>query len=316
VEERRTFKIIILSILLHFLLLLLWEGGVKLNFLGEDKKPEAPTQETPIVFDLQQSNQPREVIATPDDAKVVEKQKQADYLSDKNALARNPETDPDKKIGDAFARGDFNSHDLPVPHLPLGQPQPQVQPQPEQKQKKETENKEKPETKEKDKGSGKEKPDLTPEDLLIENSGTAFYREFVLKRPNAMSPGATEQLPGITHNQQESRAEDMGGLSFNTYNWDFAPYLLMLKNQIQKNIFPPVAFSQLGLIDGETLVRFKIYPNGQMRDLVVLKYVGHESLKDTSYKAVEISAPFPQLPKDFPEPFLEITGKFMYMIHR
>ena len=55
-----------------------------------------------------------QVIETPDDAKVVEQQKQANFLSDKNALARNPETNPNLDIGEPFARGIFDSHDLPA----------------------------------------------------------------------------------------------------------------------------------------------------------------------------------------------------------
>jgi hypothetical protein len=70
------------------------------------------------------------------------------------------------------------------------------------------------------------------------------------------------------------------------------------------------------MISGETLLRFKIYPNGQLRDLEILGYEGHESLMRTSSNAVEASAPFPKLPSDFPEPYLEVTGKFMYLIHR
>jgi hypothetical protein len=297
--------VIVLSILLHILLLLVWAGVIKLNLVGFDIIPPEPVKEEPIVFDLQQPQKPKQVIETPDDAKVVEKQTQADYLSDKNALARNPESDPNLKTGEAFSRGDLNTHELPRTQQPIGQPQPPPQPQQqEQKNEEKNEKEEKPD------------PNPNPESLMIENSGTAFIREFVLKRPNPMNPGVTERLPSVRHDQQETRARDMGGLSFNTYDWDFAPYLLMLKRRIQRNIFPPAAFSQLGLISGESLIRFRIYPNGEMRNLEVLGYQGHKSLMETSYKAVEVSAPFPDLPSDFPEPFLEITGKFIYFVRR
>jgi outer membrane biosynthesis protein TonB len=131
-----------------------------------------------------------------------------------------------------------------------------------------------------------------------------------------MKPGVQEQLPTVEHDNQESRALDSGGLSFNTYNWNFAPYMLELKRRIQRNIHPPAAFMYLGLISGETLVRFKIYPNGQMQDFQVLDYRGHKSLMITSVNAVEVSAPFPLLPPDFPEPYLEVTGKFIYFVGR
>jgi len=251
----------------------------------------------PIVFDLQQPETqqkiPREVIETPEDAKVVEKQKKAKYLSDKNALARNQETDPNLKVDEAFSRGDLSSHELPKPNGPIGKtlepPKPQSQ-QKEQEQKKEQEE--------------------------IENKD--LYAN-LLKAPQTLPQlpqGFQPREPSVTHDHRSSRAKDMGGLSFNTYNWDYAPYLLMLKRRIQRNIFPPPAFSKLGLINGETLLRFKIFPNGVMKDLEILGYNGHESLMLTSQSAVVSSAPFPQLPEDFPEPYLEVTGKFIYFVRR
>jgi len=110
--------------------------------------------------------------------------------------------------------------------------------------------------------------------------------------------------------------KELGGFAFNTYDWDFAPYMLELKRRIQGNIFPPIAFSQLGMIDGETLLRFRINPDGSLEALELLDTKGHKSLVDTSVNAVEISAPFPVLPDDFPKPFLEVTGKFIYFIRK
>jgi len=304
VDPRQRKYIIILSILLHVLILLIFEGAAILNWLGGNTPPKAAVEETPIVFDLQQPQKPTQVVETPDDAKTVEKQDKANFLSDKNALARNEETKPDLKVDEAYARGDYKSHDLPVPQQPIGQtPLPKSPPIPEQKPQ---EKKEEP----------KEQQEPDPNSLQVENSGTAFIREFVMRKPNPHDPGVREQLPGIRHENLESRARDMGGLSFNTYNWEFAPYLLMLKKRIQRNIFPPAAFSQLGLISGESLIRFRIYPDGRLTDLQVLDYKGHESLMETSRKALQISAPFPALPKDFPEQFLEVTGKFMYIVQR
>jgi outer membrane biosynthesis protein TonB len=305
VDTNQRRKIIILSILLHILLLLLWEGIIKLDIFEFNTVPEVPVEEAPIVFDLQQPQRPTQVIETPDDAKQVEVQDKAKFLSDKNALARNQESDPKLKIDEAHSKGDFNSHDLPVNTGPIGKPQPQELQQQEKEQKKKEE-----------KGETKEEHEIDPENLLLEDSGTAFLREYVLKRPNPNNPGVTEQLPSVTHDNRQSRAEETGGLSFNTYNWNFAPYMLMLKRKIQRNIFPPAAFSQLGMIQGETLLRFRIYPDGRMTNLEVLNYKGHKSLMDTSHKAITISAPFPELPKDFPEPYLEITGKFIYFVRR
>lgn len=294
-DPRLRKKIIIASILLHVLFFALWEAGIILDLFGQEV-PLVPADIQPIVLELQPPESerpgPREVIETPEDAKVVEKQDKADFLSDKNALARNPGADPNVDLGAAFSRGDLDTHELPRQEGPLGKTpepsKPDIQ-QPDQKQQQE----QKPET--------------------ADTYANIFRPPKTLPSP---PPGVQERLPSVRHDNRDSRVEDSGGLSFNTYDWDFAPYLIMLKHRIQRNIFPPPAFSQLGIIDGETVLRFKIYPNGQMKDLAVLNYNGHESLMITSRNAIESSAPFPGLPKDFPEPYLEVTGKFIYFVRR
>lgn len=301
-------KVILLSILLHVLFLLLWEGVWKLDFFQPERELGVPEPE-PIIFDLQQpeAQQPKKVVETPQDARVVEKPKRADFLSDKNALARNPESDPKLAIGDAYSRGDLASHELPQPRVQPGQrPQPQVKPG-EKQEEKETEKDEKEE---------KEKTDQDLEDFNMIEPRERIVAGNPFEYPPAQPPGAQEQLPMIEHDNQASRSEDRGSISFNTYNWDYAPYMLMLKRRISRNIFPPPAFTQLGMISGNTILRFKIYPDGTMKDLEILNYNGHQSLMLTSRSAVEISAPFPGLPGDFPEPYLEVTGQFIYFVKR
>ena len=51
-----------------------------------------------------------------------------------------------------------------------------------------------------------------------------------------------------------------------------------------------------------------------MERFEVLDSRGSELLLKTSTQAVELSAPFKALPEDFPEPFLEITGLFAYIL--
>lgn len=281
--------------MLHILFLLLWEAGIILDLFEDDIPPKPPVSE-PIVFDLQQPAQtpPREVIETPENAKVVEKQTKANYLSDKNALARNRETNPDLESGEAFARGDLDSHELPQQEGPRGKIQEPPRPESEQTEQEQVEQPQK------------------PDDSLDTYAN-------ILRRPRSIPmvpPGVLDRPPKVRHDNRNTRAEDMGGLSFNTYNWDFAPYMLALKSRIERNIFPPEAFYKWGIIDGETLLRFKIFPNGEMRDLQILNYRGHKSLMMTSRNAIIRSVPFNELPHDFPEPYLEVTGKFLYFIRK
>jgi len=272
-------QIVLLSILLHILFLAFWESSLKLGSARVQPRP-LPAQSAPLVLDLAQPNLPREVIATPADAKTTEQPKKADFLSDKSALARNQEPAPGLRLGDApFARGDFASHDLPPRAASPQQERPFAR-----SNEKQTE-----ETSESSRSARKEESRI----------GQA---PFQLPRP------------GVQHDYRDSQVADSGGLSFNTYNWDFAPYMLELKERISRNIFPPLAFSQLGMIDGDTLLRFKIYPNGELRDLELLATQGHHSLMETSTLAVKVSAPFRKLPGNFPESYLEVTAKFSFFI--
>lgn len=287
-------QIILLSILLHILFLAFWESAIKLDISRIQPQP-LPLQSAPLVFDLQQPELPREVIATPADAKTTNQPKKADFLSDKNALARNQEPAPTLRLGDdPYSRGDFASHDLPPrpasPEKETAAAQPKERPV------------------EPDKS-----PAETNQELLTEETPESSRPQKTKEAGKSKTP-LQLSIPGVQHDQRDSRVPDSGGLSFNTYNWDFAPYMLELKERIGRNIFPPLAFSQLGMIDGDTLLRFKIYPNGELRDLELLAYQGHRSLMETSTLAIKVSAPFRKLPGDFPEPYLEVTAKFSFII--
>jgi outer membrane biosynthesis protein TonB len=289
-------QIILLSILLHILFLSFWDGAIRLD-LSQALPVAAPAKSAPLVFDLQQPEMPREVIATPDDARTTDRPQKADFLSDKNALARNQEPAPALPVtGDPFSRGDLASHDL-LPALPSpgseGAPAQPSDPAAE---------------------TGKNEESESSDAADATDAARAVS-------PDRNPAGAPRQpfrldLPGVPHQQLEARAAEDGGLSFNTYDWDFAPYMLALKERISRNIFPPLAFTKLGMIDGDTMLRFKIYPDGRLSDLELLGYTGHHSLMQTSRFAITASAPFPGLPADFPKSYLEVTAKFSYFVKK
>jgi hypothetical protein len=294
-------QVILLSILLHLLFLAFWENFITLDlFQVSPAAPPVAAQSAPLIFDLVQPEQqarpdlPHEVIATPADAKTTRNPQKADFLSDKNALARNQEPAPGIPLGnEPFSRGDFASHDLP-PRPAILEKEAAAQP--------------KEKSAEPDKNPAKADQEILAEEGAVStrpqtNPGTD------MNRTQSQLP-----IPGVQHDHRDSQVADSGELSFNTYNWDFAPYMLELKERISRNIFPPIAFSRLGMIDGDTMLRFKIYPSGELRDLELLSYQGHRSLMETSTYAVKVSAPFRKLPDNFPEPYLQVTAKFSFLI--
>lgn len=122
--------------------------------------------------------------------------------------------------------------------------------------------------------------------------------------------------PALKLDNRRSSALEDGTLQLSTYKWDFAPYLAYLKRHIGNHVFPPAAFTELGLIEGRTLLRFRILRDGRLKGLEVMNYDGSDLLRDTSYQAVALSAPFRPLPDDFPDAFLEVTGLFNYTLIR
>lgn len=133
------------------------------------------------------------------------------------------------------------------------------------------------------------------------------------ERERAVLGGELPQ-PRIEMDNRKTRALERGGLQLSTYAWDFAPYLSYLKRHIDRHIYPPRAF-ELGMIDGMTMVKFRIWRDGRLEGPELLDYEGSDLLLKTSLKAVELSAPFKALPPDFPDEYLEIVGTFEYLIY-
>ncbi|MDH4037001.1 MAG: energy transducer TonB [Candidatus Krumholzibacteria bacterium] len=131
-----------------------------------------------------------------------------------------------------------------------------------------------------------------------------------------ISPRREPSLPDETHDfeHEGSASATIGGISLNTTEWDFAPYLLDLKRRIKQKWIPPIAFTTLGAVHGYTWVLFRIYPDGHMEGMEVVETEGHDSLHRSSSNAVKGAAPFRPLPADFPEPYLEITFGFYYLL--
>ena len=120
----------------------------------------------------------------------------------------------------------------------------------------------------------------------------------------------------IAYKNLLSSADRQGGISFNTYNWDFAPYMLAMKREVERHLYPPYAFTHLGAVSGTSIVRFIVMRDGHIEALRILESDAHYSLDRASLSAVELSAPFLPLPHNFPEAYLEVTAHFTYVVRR
>ncbi|MBN2007999.1 energy transducer TonB [candidate division KSB1 bacterium] len=288
---------IAVSIILHLLFLVSYKSLRDLIIFSPDLSLAKQEDEKRIVFEF---DKPKEVIETPDDAIQQVPNEPTNLLSDKNSIARDRYTANDKPEGAPYQHGDldvnniYEQRDLATTQesSPMQQQNPNQRQQQEQQQKKQS-------TTEKSRYALNDGP--PPE----------FSRQVLLGKE-----AQRQEQNMALHNNEDFDAREVGGLSFNTYAWEWGPYMLQMKRKIQQNIFPPPAFTHMGMIGGEVFVRFKVMPNGEVKDLKVLKYTGHESLIETSVKAIENSALFNPLPADFPENFLEVTASFGYHIQR
>jgi hypothetical protein len=131
-----------------------------------------------------------------------------------------------------------------------------------------------------------------------------------------MSPSRELSLPEFVpeFKGEGSATASVGGISINTMAWDFAPYLLDLKQRVKQHWIPPIAFTALGAIHGYTKINFRIYPDGRMEGLAIVETNGHESLHRSSLNAIKGAAPFRPLPDGFPEEYLDITFGFYYLL--
>lgn len=155
--------------------------------------------------------------------------------------------------------------------------------------------------------------ELPPLPQELSDLGEAFERSKFLEQ---ISPHRELSLPEMNpeFKSESSARASVGGFSINTTAWDFAPYLLDLKQRIKQHWIPPLAFTALGAIHGYTKINFRIYPDGRMEALDVVETRGHESLHRSSMNAIKGAAPFRPLPKDFPEDYLDITFGFYYLL--
>jgi len=277
-----------IAILLHLLLLLLLTTPAKELFF--EASPNRPTAE-PLAFEFVES-----------EAEPTKRAADTRYMSDRNAISKDisqedlPRTDQAYNEGIVEYQGDFETRqaaesDPPAASSATGQA-------PEQ--------------------TGEEQSETEQIYKGLESMASLTRKSFTTReqRERSVFGRPAPSRSQVASRNLSSRALEEGGLQLSTYNWNFAPYLKYLKQRIQSHIFPPAAFSRLGMIDGESKVRFRIYPDGRMEKFEVLDSRGSELLLKTSTQAVELSAPFKQLPEDFPEPFLEITGIFAYILYK
>jgi hypothetical protein len=285
-----------ISVLLHMLILVTYRPLAKIQLFPAVVEAKQDAATAPLVFEL---------VETPEDA-IRQKPEHATLISDKNALARNETRPEDLPVGEAYSEGQ-------APYrIFAGGPEPSAAARALQEMQEPA-------------ASGRpdrDQPNETTPDIAMKPFDA---RQELRKQLSEESEAGNERsilsvrssyLDDIDYNQRLAAAEALGGVALNTYEWDFAYYILDMKKKLRENTFPPIAFSRFGMISGETVLTFKVWPDGRATDIEVIGYEGHKTLMETSVDAVKDSSPFPPLPDDFPEEYLELRWTFIYFVYR
>ena len=123
---------------------------------------------------------------------------------------------------------------------------------------------------------------------------------------------ASEFREGLSQiSEPEEKPFEIGNFRLSTVNWDYVPWLEAFKGRLLFVWIAPAAY-HMGLIEGYTVIRFRVSRAGELLGYDVLEHHGHESLQGSSENAIESVFPFRPLPDHFPDEVLEITGSLIY----
>jgi len=277
---------ILLSILFHLLLIFLLQEAERFDLLSSEIPIEKDPQEDRLVFEL---------IETPDNIPEEEPIEESPLVSDKNTRAKDENQEDFTNTQNPYSPGDLEFKEYEQPEV-IPEPDPGL-PEVAQKEQEGSEDQKEP-----------EEENISDGDLLSYNKEESSEEKSPSNEPQE------EMRKKLSFENLISSAADKGGISFNTYDWEFAPYMLAMKKRIESNWNPPYAFTHLGAISGTNSFRFKVMPDGKVRNLDMLATNAHYSLDQSSSMAIEGSSPFMPLPLNFPEDHLEVTITFSYNI--
>lgn len=283
-KRKRWLAPVIISVCMHLLFLLLflrWQG-IFLFPSGIESKAEDLTLEF-----VENQSRPNQLVETNNESATPPER--ADFLSDRHSVAQNPDITERNQNDMPFNQGDVAMGSI----LPLPQQAPALS-----------------KTYQQPDNASRETPVLK-DGIRVQKQNRPAQHQFTRDQLLGIRNPESDRIPEPSYREMQSSVERAGGVSFNTYAWEWAPYMFKLKERLQKNMFPPASFTRLGF-GGEHLIRFTISRDGSLIGPVILGYKGDKVLTETSSRAITLSAPFPPLPDDFPESHLEVTVHFQY----
>jgi TonB family protein len=101
-----------------------------------------------------------------------------------------------------------------------------------------------------------------------------------------------------------------------TMGVDFGPYIQRVIWDTKRAWYPIIPESARPPLNkqGRVMIRFKIFPDGTVRNMVLEGPSGDVALDRAAWAGITGAAPFPPLPRVFHGPFLELRFYFLYNI--
>ena len=146
--------------------------------------------------------------------------------------------------------------------------------------------------------------------LLLANSPGAVCEQNPANAPQPTHGGVSKPCSEDAGCKTASGAEILS----DTRGVDFGPYLQQVTEAIKRKwlpLIPPIARPPVDK-QGRTGIRFKIYPDGRVQELVLEHPSGDISLDRAGWGGITGASPYLPLPKQFTGPYLELRFGFNY----
>ena len=148
------------------------------------------------------------------------------------------------------------------------------------------------------------------------NTGPQTPAEAIQRAARDAAGGGASESGDMGANAPSQHAGNKGAVDVlsDTLGVDFGPYIQRVIYATKKSwypIIPEVAQPPISK-QGRTLIRFKILPDGSVKEMTLEGKAGDVSLDRAAWGGIVGAAPFPPLPKNFKGPFLELRFYFLY----
>jgi TonB family protein len=116
-----------------------------------------------------------------------------------------------------------------------------------------------------------------------------------------------------------SRHQGMQGavdILSDTMGVDFSHYIQQVVEATKRAWYPIIPEEARPPLNkqGRVMIRFKIYPDGSVKQMILEGPSGDVALDRAAWGGITGAAPFPQLPRQFKGPYLELRFYFLYNI--